>query len=246
MSQQDKNSKNGDSQNDAAVGLTQRLERLEATIEDYEKTGRSRRQTSVIVGIALSVLCLGALTSLTAMFLQLDAPALAQIGRLEVEKRLPDGRESLAEFLVAESPRVVREGFLTLADKLPILRQAVVADLTSKLESISEGGRTALVDQTVAAVKASKDSIESQVAGRDDQARIEAIVAAVAKGFTENVDASLDAIYPRYVDQLDSVQALVHGLADADDRELSRKERLQKELFRTLLKIVVAERREGI
>ncbi len=114
---------------EAVTQIQIRLKNLKHVLTHRGETAKKRYRTYVGVGVVLVVVSVIALVTLTHAALKLDANALTQIGRLEVEKHLPAGRASLAGYLRREAPSMVKRTLRTLLDSLPKLRTLLVREL---------------------------------------------------------------------------------------------------------------------
>ena len=225
-----------------AVGQIQtRLKNLRHVLTHRGERAKKRYRTYVGVGVVLIVVSVTSLVTLTHAALKLDASALTQIGRLEVEKHLPAGRASLAGYLRREAPSMVKRTLRTLLDSLPKLRTLLVRELDTKLGQITDEGRRRLGIEMETAIQASKESLEQEFPDLSDIERMEKLVAIVASDFAKNVEIALDAIYPEYVAEINRIEAFVVDLHTKDGAELTERERTQKELIRTLLELMVIE-----
>jgi len=229
------------SSNDQIAHLKERLVNLRQIISKEGTKTQKKRKTYVIMGAVLTVVSFLSLASLTNMAFKLDAHALTQIGRLEVEKHLPGGREDLTNYLSAEAPTVVRHTVESLLDLIPQLRSLLVRDLDKKLDVLTQEGETQLAEHMNTATKASKAQIDKEFPDLTDEERLTQLVSVVAADFTKNVEIVFDAIYPDFVSEMDRVQTFLDDLSSYDDSQLTQRERTQKELIQTLLKLMILE-----
>ena len=230
-----------------------KLDKLEARVRDLRQSLARRRDRAMkkrkqylVAGAVLTLLCFFSLMSLTSMVSKLDAHALTQIGRLEFEKHLPSNRASLASYLSAEAPTVVKHTLRSLlGDLLPELRSVLVRNLDERLTRILRDGEALLNSQMHEAIKVSKINLERHYPDLSDAERLDRIVSLVAKTFSRKIDTLLQALYPQYVVEIELVHDFVNGLGTSDDKLLTSKERTQKELIRTLLRLIAMEQAEG-
>ena len=224
-----------------ANDLSDRLAKVRNELSRQSQAAHKKRKSFIIFGAIATVLCFLALWNLTAMAFQLDANALTQVGRLEVEKHLPQGRASLAHYLKSESSGVVRQVLESLVGFLPSLRSIVVNDVDKKLTAVTTEGELLLAIQMEQSVGEVKKKLEAEFPGLSDVEKFEKLVSVVADDFTTNVQLILDQLYPKYVAEMERVRSFLDELSKHDDYGLTKKERTQKELIRTLLRLIVRE-----
>lgn len=225
--------------------MRQRLTALRERMASYEGERARKRRYVLILSSVLALLCVIGLTTVTRMVFALDAEAAAEIGRVKLERQLPGGRASLAEYLNRESPRLVREGMITLLDFLPQVRQALVKDLDSKLEMITLHGEEELITQMRESIAALKAQLESEYPDASDNEKFERLVDLVATEFNRKMNTCFDALYPEYVEEVERVHAYLQDLQTRNEEDLAERERLEREMIRTLLRLATREASAG-
>lgn len=221
--------------------LPERLEHLRQ--RHTERLDRTRRKHKIQLGLSLltTVLVLVALVTLTGQAFQLDASAVAQIGRLELEKHLPDSRARVATHLESEAPAVVEQALRSLLDMLPKLRSILLQEMDARLSRITAEGEEELRRHMESSIRSSKERLDHQFPDKDDAWKLEQLVTAVTHDFENNMDIVFDELYPQYVSEIDRVYSFLTHLNEYDDDRLTEKERVQKELIRTLLRLMILE-----
>ena len=226
----------------ATERVTQRLETLEATLLERRQDYNKRRTVYMGVGLVLFALAIISLTSLTRLSSRLDAAAVAQLGRLAVEEHLPDSMQSLKQYLETQSGHVVRKVVESAVDGVPLLRAAVVQNMASRLRVISRELEKRLTEQMAESLGASRAAIDLQGPDLTETERLELLLKEVVNNFRTNSRIVFHEIYPQYVAEIGRVEAFVADLQAKDATELTTKERTQKEMIETLLRIITREK----
>ncbi|MBN1441731.1 MAG: hypothetical protein JXA90_03430 [Planctomycetes bacterium] len=219
-----------------------RLRQLKQSLARQQARSERRHKTLLVSGIVLNILCVVALGGLTNMAFQLDAEALTQIGRLQFEKALPDGRASLAGYLKAEAPQIVRHTLTSLLDSMPRLRQMLVRDLQSRLRMISEVAEGRFVQMMEETIRSSRADVDRQFPHLGEREKLEKLVSLVADRFHQNLEICLDQLYPDYVREMTALNNFLQGLSGTEDSKLTRRERTQKAIIQTLLKLMARQK----
>lgn len=222
--------------------LQDRLGRLRIQLDEQEKRQTRRRKVFLICGFVLMGVCFFSLASLTSMASRLDAHALTQIARLELERHLPEGRENFAGYLKAEAPLVVRHTLLSMLGFLPEFRAMVVQDLDTRLTAVTAEGEALLIEEMRKSVQETRKRLDTTFPDLSDEEKLELLISQVADSFSMKMKTLLDSLYPEYVAEMQRVESFLSDLSTYDDSRLTRKERMHKELIQTLLKLMVLEK----
>ncbi len=222
--------------------LEARVRGLRQSIAQQHKKAAKKRTKYLVAGSVLTLVSCFGLGSITSLVSKLDAQAVTQIGRQHVERHLPTGTANFATYLSTEAPTVVKHTLRSLLlDLLPQLRLTLVKHLDQRLTRMVREGETLLVAEMQEAIKTSKISLETRYPDLDDKEILTQLVAVVAETFSEKIDALLWMLYPQYEAEIRRVHDFVNGLATSDDQSLTPKERTQKELIRSLLRLIAME-----
>jgi hypothetical protein len=221
--------------------LNGRLKALKEHAFRQEARYRTRRNAYLIAGAALISLSIYCLAILTGLFFRLDAKAIAEIGRQEIEKQLPGGRETVKEYLSAEAPRLMRQALRSLIDLLPRLRASIVADIDERMTSITAEEEGRLVAEMEMAIRSSKAQIDEAFPQASDVEKLERLVSQVAAQFRENIKIAFDELYPKYTAEMSRIHSYLEGLRTSDSSHLTRRERHHKDLIETLLRLMAQE-----
>jgi hypothetical protein len=222
--------------------LESRLRSLRERSGAEARRSNSKRKVLLAAGLALNAVCIVCLARVTSLFFALDAQALTQIGRLEVEKRLPDSRAAAAAHLKEMAPGFVRSLLEATLDLLPAARQRVVADLEQRLDAVTSAHEAALTQHLNEAVSRTRADLDTKMPEATDAEKLEALVAHVCAEFEKAVGAGINELYPEYSREMDRLTQYLTSLNATEDAKLSPKERLHKELIQTFLRLMVAER----
>lgn len=221
--------------------LEHRIKALRQGLARRQRTAQIRRWVYLIVGIAMLLVSTVALFSLTSLAFKLDAHALTQVGRLEVEKQMPQGRANLSSHLKAEAPNVIKQAIHSLMDVLPQVKAVLLRNVELRLAAVTEEGERLLRAQTAAAVPATRARLDARFPDLSDEEQIEKVVSIVTSDYQKNMNIVLNELYPKYVDQIDRVYGFLTEVCTEEDSRLTRKERIQKEIVHTLLKLMIME-----
>jgi hypothetical protein len=232
-------------QNDAVTpnvaALAARVDALTRSVTAELRRFERKRTTILAVGAALFVLCTVGFWTLTNMAFQLDAEALAHIGRHKVESQLPQGRERMQAYLERNAPEITSYAIAALEGCVPSVRPYVLAELDARFAGLTADYEKRLKDMLEEAFASSKAQLEAARPGLSDREKVESFVAAVGAKFNQNVENLYQAIYPDYAAQITQVENYLHGLKDAPADRLTPRERAEKELIQTLLALIARE-----
>ena len=90
-------------------------------------------------------------------------------------------------------------------------------------------------------IRATSAQLDQQFPDLGEVATVEKLYSVVASDFVENIQILTNELYPKYVAEITRVQTFLDDLNKRDESELSSKEQMQKELIRTLLKLMLIE-----
>lgn len=226
-----------------AATLAATVSRLQSQVQKKASSAKRKQQTVFVLGAILAIAVVISMTALTRMTRQLDAGALAQIGRIEVQKRLPEGRAQVQSYLRAEAPHLVGQALRGLVDMIPRLRALVLRDLNSKVDAINEEFERKVIAQMTESIHKSKADIDKAWPKATDEEKLTKLVGAVAADFNTNIEAATNELYPAYQAEMSRVTAYIDRLCSTDASQLTEAEREQKEMIETLLRLIFRERR---
>jgi hypothetical protein len=189
----------------------------------------------------LAVLCTVSLSILTSMAFRLDAEALTQVGRHEVERNLPASRRVIRDVLEANAPEITASAVAGLIATLPHLRPLMVRHLEDNLRGVTREFEDRLVELTDVAVKATRADLDREFPNMPEAEKIEILSSALAAKFQENLATLYAELHPRYEEEIRRVERYVLHLRDSDLAELSPKEQAERDLIVTLLQLVARE-----
>jgi hypothetical protein len=100
-------------------------------------------------------------------------------------------------------------------------------------------------DQLLALMKASiqkaRVDLDKKYPGMSDADKIDELVSVTADKFNQNVQEVLEGLYPKYAEEMKRVEAYLTKLRDTESSLLTPRERSQKEIIVTLLRLVSLE-----
>ncbi|HAK96628.1 MAG TPA: hypothetical protein DCM87_16955 [Planctomycetes bacterium] len=231
-------------QNDQAMrpeGLEARLQALTQSLTtEYRRTERKRR-TFLAVGATLMVMCLVGLWTLTSMAFQLDAEALASIGRYKFERELPAGRAHLRDYLVEKAPELTSYAIGGLMSCVPSVRPYVLRELDAQFALLAKDYETQLTRLLEDSFAYCRAELNSRYPNLSDVERVDILVGMVAEQFSRNVEEFYHAIYPDFAAQIAQVEEYLVGLKTTDAAMLTPREQAEKEMIQTLLTLIAKE-----
>jgi len=218
--------------------VEERIDALTERIAERAEHVRRKRQVVIGIGTALVVLMMFSLSGVTRMAKQLDAAAIAQIGRHEVQKKLPSGRQAVQSYLVQEAPRIVQNALLSMIDLIPELRRMVVADIMNRLDTVHSVFEEKLLVQTTSAIHESKTAIDKAWPNLSDREKLEKLVEQVSKDFRESFTQAIEELYPSYSHEMSRITAYLDTLHDTDPAKLTPDQVKHKRIIETMLLLV--------
>jgi hypothetical protein len=228
-----------------AAALEARVKQLRAKCDDETRKCEKKRKTSLIAGVALIIVCILCLSRVTSLFFQLDAEALTQIGRIEVEKHLPGSREALQKHLQTMAPEFIETLIKQTLELLPKARQQLTDTMSERLDHLTSTHEAEIRQRLVEGVLGTRTEIDTKLKGASEEEKLEALVAHVCGEFQKVMDASILALYPEFCRELDRIDDYMTSLSGTDTEKLTSKERLHKELIQTFLRMIVTQHQEG-
>ena len=204
---------------------------------------RQRRQrTYALVGGTVIVVCFTFLFSLTSLAAKLDADALTQIARLEVQNQLPEGRARVKGYLEAEAPRLVEQILRSFMEMIPQLRERVVAGITTELEVINKDFEDKLFEQFQKSLSASKSDIDRAFPDATEEEKLRKLFQVVAKDFSRGINAAVNEVYPQYAAEMNRLESYLEDLNSRELGELTDKQRTHREIIQTMLRLMIREK----
>lgn len=228
--------------NDNQISLLQRrVETLTRSLAADRQRVERKRKVFVVVGGAVTVLCTISFWTLTSMAFQLDADALATIGRFKVESQLPEGRERVHEYLVAKAPEITSYAIGALMSCVPSVRPYILSHLDKQLATFATEYEASLGRLMEDSFAASKAELETRYPGLSDAEKVDKLVSIAAAKFNANVATLYRELYPAYAEQIRLVESYLMGLRNKSEQQLTPRERAEKEMVQTLLALIVRE-----
>lgn len=229
----------------SAGSVAMKIQNLEWLVQGLDLQNNARRRNYLKYGLALVATCIVCFAILTNTLFQFDAQAVAELGRQQVEKQLPSGVAGLKDYLKSQAPRIVSEMLRSAMQLVPQLRVVLLQDLEERTRPIREDFEKKLVEALQDTIRSSKASIDKVGKGKSDVEKLEMLVAHISEDFQNLTLAALQELRPHYASEMNRVQSFLVDLHHKDGSELSRREKLQKELIRTLLVLMIREERKG-
>lgn len=226
--------------------LRSRVQALQRAVSSAIQKSERRRKAYLLVGGLLAFACFTSFSILTSRTFQLDAEAITQIGRQQVEMHLPEGRESMVTYLKEKAPEFTSYLLNAITGSIPHVRPLVLRELDDKIQIITSQFEVEMIAQMEDSIKASREDLESKFPGRTDVEKIEEVVSVTADKFNENTKALLHALYPKFSAEMDYVKSYLVALRDKDPAKLTPREKMEKELIQTLLRLIARENHDQL
>lgn len=219
--------------------LNFRAQNLRHVVSQKLNTARKKNRNLLILGVALVIVSLATLGNITRLTFALDAEALTEIGRAELERSFPAGRQSMQTYLEAEAPRVAQGVVSSIASSIPGLRPLVLEQIAQHLPAMTNEFEQRLVDQMRETLVASKAQIDEEMPNAGDTERVVRLVEVVTTQFQQNFQDTIQTLHPEYSSQVDRVVVYLDSLRNKPDAALTPKERTHKEIIETILRLSV-------
>ncbi|HVR73754.1 MAG TPA: hypothetical protein VMT52_05455 [Planctomycetota bacterium] len=229
----------------ASEQLRSRIQVLRDAVEAQERTAARKRQIYIVLGAGLALICVVWFSILTSMAFKIDAHAITEYGRHEVERQLPGGRENLKLQLEAAAPNLVAQLVREMTDAVPHLRPLILESLDYKLMALTAEFEAQLLRQMETVIRENRAKLEQAFPGESEVQQVSRLMKIVAARFNENVALALDGLYPQYAEQIDRVRVHLERLSRTPESQLTPKERTHKELIETVLRITLHEQTGG-
>lgn len=196
-----------------------------------------RQRTLIILGTVVVVACVAAMARLTIQSRAYDAEGVAQLGRVQFQNRLPDAVAAVQAKFKADSPHLVSQALHSMVAALPELRARMVSSLNTRLDLMNTDLEKNVLTITREQVVNAKAQIDAAYPNVSDREKLELLVGQVAVDFGRNFTSAIDALYPVYATEMRRVRLELQTLKEKRDFELSREERLKKEIIATMVEL---------
>ncbi len=222
--------------------LEQRIQSLREACSTEAQRCESKRKTSLLAGVTLVVVCIFCLARVTNLFFEIDAEALTQIGRIEVEKHLPESREAIQTHLNDGAPEFVARLIKSTLALLTKARVHFVKDLDQRFADTTKTYEDEIQAHLLNAVRSTRADLDRTFAGKSEEEKLEALIAHICGEFETVIGVGIDELYPAYANEINRVNDYLTSLSNTESDKLTQKERQHKELVQTFLRLVIRER----
>jgi hypothetical protein len=224
--------------------LRQRVHELSQAVSSNVTKLEKKRTSFFVAGAVVAVVMLTSLSFLTSMAFRLDAQALTEIGRHEVQKNLPGSRVAMRNYLVDKAPEITAQSIEAMTGAVPHLRPMVVRELDARLRVMTAEFEEKIVGAMESSVRASKQDLDENFPDMGDSEKFNLLVSAVAKQYNANTQALLRELYPQYSAEMRRVNGYLASLRDKDPSLLTPREKMEREVIETLLRLIAREQAE--
>jgi hypothetical protein len=235
------NSSNMPDQLENREALCTRIQNLERMVSASADRYRRRSKISLFVGISLILICTFSLLSVTNMIRQLDAQAVTQIGRAHVEKQLPGEMENIKAYLKAQAPQFVSDLLRASLGMFPKLRAEVVQTMDERTRVVTEHYEREFVEKMQEVIQSTKKNIDQLDSGQSALQRFELLLTFIIEKFRIISMSYVQSLYPHYSMEMDRIKSFLVDLHHKDEGQLTERQKIQKELIQTLLRLMSYE-----
>ncbi len=225
--------------------LCLRMHELQQLVSLRVEKTKNKRRAYLLGGVVLAIACTISLSVLTNLFFKMDAQALTQYGRIEMERQIEANRGSVKSLLETSAPQLTSQVIGALMGTLPHLRPMLTKELDSRIRLVTADFEEKLTNEMKSTISASKANLDQEFKGLSDAEKMEKLVALTADKFNGNVDAILEGLYPRYSEEMTRIHDYLTMLREKDPSKLTEREKIQKELIQTLLQLMAREKNVG-
>jgi hypothetical protein len=222
--------------------LTQRVHELQQLISLRIEKAKNKRKAYLLGGVILAIACTISMSVLTNLFFKMDAQALTQYGRQEVERQLEANRGSMKSLLESSAPQLTSQAIGALVGSVPHLRPLLTRELDARIRLVTAEFEDRLTNEMKSAIAASKENLDKEFKGLSDSQKVEKLVMMTAAQFNNNIETLLEGLYPKYSEEMNRIKDYLIMLRDKDPSKLTDREKVQKELIQTLLRLMAREK----
>lgn len=226
--------------------LESRIAVLAADAELRAASKLRRQNLTSMVGVLLAIGCILGLGAVTRLGRKLDADALAQIGRAEIEEHLPASRAALQEYLESEAPRLVSGSVRSLLTLLPQVRRLVTEGLVTEFEGMNKKVEEEFSTWIGLELAEAKQRLHEDYPHMGDREQVEMLVADLSANFSANFALSTDSLYPLYQEEMQRLSRELVALQVADPATLTDEQRAKKDIIETMLRLILREHQERL
>jgi len=224
-----------------AEHLAGRVDALDRRLRARARSRTRRRNMTLLLGGGLAALSAFMLFRLTTQSRELDTDALAQIARTNIEPELPGARATLEDNLKAQAPDAVRGGVQALVDAMPSLRAHLTKGLSEKFDRLNADVEQKVQTLAAETIRQTKADLDKRHPNMGDAEKLEMLANEVSAKLRTAVPEALDAMYPEYAAELTRLRKEVEDLYKRDPSELTREEKIKRELVQTAVRLVQRE-----
>ncbi|HEX6810048.1 MAG TPA: hypothetical protein VF384_00370 [Planctomycetota bacterium] len=227
-----------DNDPEAISNLHAHIADVRDTIARHARSNRKRQRVVFGAGAVFAALIAVGMSAVIRLTDQLDAQTVAQLGRIEVERHLPDARAALETHLRKEAPKLVRDGMQSMLGLMPRLRLLLIQDVNQRFDAANDKFKTETLAQMADVVHATKLQIDAEWPNASDVEKLEKLVVTVADDYKTNVAALSEELYPAYEAEMSRITAFLDDLARKNPAELSNEDRMRRETIEITLQLI--------
>src|SRR6185503_17498693 len=121
------------------------------------------------------------------LFFKMDAQALTQYGRIEMERQIEANRGSVKSLLETSAPQLTSQVMAALVGTLPHVRPLLTKELDSKIRGVTSEFEDKLTNEMKEAIASSKANLDQELKGLSDSEKMAKLVEVTAAKFNSNV-----------------------------------------------------------
>ncbi len=204
------------------------LPEIVESVRAEARANEARLKRRIALTFGMAVFAAGYLGWLHARFTELDANAVTEIARGQVEARLPDLGRRVSQMAVDAAPDLLDRAEEGLLSAPQTLRDAVEARLTSHVEGVLDEAAGAFDEQLAAVVEPAFAQV-ADAGGDSGPPPVEELMDALRARYREQVGGMVARVYTSYAERVASVDEYLRRLRSAGD--LTVRERADREII---------------
>ena len=203
------------------------LAELMDDFRDRAEAGHKKARFRIgLTGVLMVVVC-GYMGWLYHNISKLDAQAITEIARAEVQSRLPEVGEQLEQMAIDAAPAVIDHAETAILAAPGALRDSVESRLLSGTEAVIDDTARNLDQQLTAAIAPNLAALKA--ASGDAAPTLDQLVTSLRKSYRASVEGMTGELYLAYAREISGVEDFLVRLKTAED--LTPRERVQKEII---------------
>lgn len=233
-------------QHQAARDLQERLSSLHASIDQNNRSKRTRQVVVILLGLASVILCSVTFHRLYKQSRTFNASAVSEMGRAELQKRLPDAASAVAQHLKERAPELVHGGITEVVAVMPNARDWAFRGATSKFADLNATFERQITSEMSRAIHETHESVDRLHPDKTDEEKLRLLMESVTDRFERNLSVGLANLYPHYSTEMGRIRDAIAALQRRDPASLSPRERIVKDILMTMAHLTALESKGNV